>query len=538
MPAKKRVSSIAATPNKRLKVASRNTTSQPIELDTQLSLPCISLRKALIEASQAPNFESQAEDAIVAPAEGSDKATIALSKATDEAANENFDAHLEDNFDGIDWARLPQYTKPLALQRSKRSWVYRHGYRVALLKDLSRLFFVCRYCHERKIIDAGGGGIYKTTRSTSTSQRHCENQKCGHGHQAPDRLPVAAVAKESFLRRVLAGGKVSQEVANKLSGFNTQRFRLAAVSWLVENNHPLSEFESPALRQLIAMANLEAESALWASHHSVSRYVVRLYDYLKPRVIQELSQSLSKIHLSFDGWTTKGGKRGFLGVVAHYVDSQGDLKDLPIALPQLTGAHSGERIAEVVCKTLQEFSINQLKVSYFVLDNASNNDSAVLAIAQKMGFNATYRRLRCGPHTLNLIGQVLLWGKDTNAYDNTASELTDKNWFMRDWRRDGALGVLLSVINYIKTPQQYTLFADFQHLAHRELPPDAPADERKTLEPVKPVVTRWNSYYSCFERAVKLQSAVNAYANHHIKRVRDEDMYAQSQGNKLPDAQP
>jgi hypothetical protein len=261
------------------------------------------------------------------------------------------------------------------------------------------------------------------------------------------------------------------------------------------------------------MANPEAESALWASHHSVSRYVVRLYDYLKPRVIQELSQSLSKIHLSFDGWTTKGGKRGFLGVVAHYVDSQGNLKDLPIALPQLTGAHSGERIAEVVCKTLQEFSINQLTVSYFVLDNASNNDSAVLAIAQKMGFNATYCHLRCGPHTLNLISQVLLWGKDTNAYDNTASELTDKNRFMRDWRRNGALGVLLSIINYIKTPQQYALFADSQRLAHCELPPDAPADERKILEPVKPVVTRWNSYYSCFEHAVKLQSAVNAYAN-------------------------
>ncbi|KAI2474523.1 hypothetical protein Ptr902_14072, partial [Pyrenophora tritici-repentis] len=44
-------------------------------------------------------------------------------------------------------------------------------------------------------------------------------------------------------------------------------------------------------------------------------------------------------------------------------------------------------------------------------------------------------------------------------------------------------------------------------LAHRELPIDAPAEERKILEPVKPVVTRWNSYYSCFERAVKLQSA-------------------------------
>jgi hypothetical protein len=45
-----------------------------------------------------------------------------------------------------------------------------------------------------------------------------------------------------------------------------------------------------------------------------------------------------------------------------------------------------------------------------VLDNASNNDSTIQAIAQKpeWDFNATYRRLRCGPHTLNLVGQVLL----------------------------------------------------------------------------------------------------------------------------------
>jgi len=131
MPAKKRVLSIAATPNRRLKVASRNTASQPIKLDNQLPLPFISPRKALIEASQALNFESrlresQAEDAIVPPAEGSGKATITSSKTADEnaneaaneAASESFDAHLEDNFDGIDWARLPRYTKPLASQRS------------------------------------------------------------------------------------------------------------------------------------------------------------------------------------------------------------------------------------------------------------------------------------------------------------------------------------------------------------------------------------------------------------------------------------
>jgi hypothetical protein len=121
-----------------------------------------------------------------------------------------------------------------------------------------------------------------------------------------------------------------------------------------------------------------------------------------------LSRALSKIHISFDGWTIKGGKRGFLGVVAHYVNSYGNLQDLPIALPQLTGAHSGEKMADVISQTLQQFSINSCTVGYFVLDNASNNNSAVAAIAQKMDFDAAYRRIRCGPHTLNLIGLVLL----------------------------------------------------------------------------------------------------------------------------------
>ncbi|KAI1569536.1 Dimer-Tnp-hAT domain containing protein [Pyrenophora tritici-repentis] len=267
------------------------------------------------------------------------------------------------------------------------------------------------------------------------------------------------------------------------------------------------------------MANPEAEAALWTSSMSVSRYVLRLYDYLKPRVVKELSQALSKIHVSFDGWTTKGGKRGYLGSVVHYVDARGNLQDLPIALPQLTGAHSGQKMAEVVLKTLDLFSINAQIVGYF-----------------RLGFSASDRRHRCGPHTLNLVGQRLLWGQDEDAYDNDKRELADETEFMGEWRRDGPLGVLLSVINYIKTPQQYELFSSFQTLAHRELPTDAPEEDRKVLEPVKPVVTRWNSYYSCFERAVKLQSAVNAYANHHIRRVRDEDTYAESRSNKLPEA--
>jgi hypothetical protein len=57
---------------------------------------------------------------------------------------------------------------------------------------------------------------------------------------------------------------------------------------------------------------------------------------------------------------------------------------------------------------------------------------------------------------------------------------------MREWRKDGPLGVLLDVINYIKTPQQHELFINFQHRANADLS----AKDRKILEVVKPVVTR------------------------------------------------
>ena len=104
---------------------------------------------------------------------------------------------------------------------------------------------------------------------------------------------------------------------------------------------------------------------------------------------------------------------------------------------------------------------------------------------------------------------------------------------MQEWRKQGPLGVLVDVINYIKTPQQYELCREFQRAANAELP----AGERlRVLEPVKPVVTRWNSYYAAFQRATQLQAAYNSYAEHHINRVTLDDRRAIQHNSKRPDA--
>ncbi|RYO04899.1 hypothetical protein AA0121_g12589 [Alternaria tenuissima] len=200
---------------------------------------------------------------------------------------------------------------------------------------------------------------------------------------------------------------------------------------------------------------------------------MRLFRQLKPHIVLALSDAVSKIHVSFDGWTTKGGKRGFFGIVAHFPTAAGAVHDLPVSLPQLAGAHTGEAIAAVVVQTLREFGITSNQLGYFVLDNASNNDTAIAAIARDYGgFDPIHCRLRCGPHTINLIGQALLSDDDKDSYNNAAEELRTQELYMHEWRRHGQLGTLIAVINYIRTPQQHELFRACQRDANKALPAD------------------------------------------------------------------
>ena len=105
----------------------------------------------------------------------------------------------------------------------------------------------------------------------------------------------------------------------------------------MKNNQPLSEFATPAFRELIAAANPDVDGALSTSHHGVARYLMRLHDDIRPRVARDMLDPLSEIQISLDGCATKGGKHDFLGIVAHYIDKHGDLMEVPIALPQLAG---------------------------------------------------------------------------------------------------------------------------------------------------------------------------------------------------------
>ncbi|KAI2484849.1 hypothetical protein Ptr902_03789 [Pyrenophora tritici-repentis] len=47
-------------------------------------------------------------------------------------------------------------------------------------------------------------------------------------------------------------------------------------------------------------------------------------------------------------------------------------------------------------------------------------------------FSARQRRLRCAPHTLNLVGQSLIFGSNPDSYDNAFAEHNDEEHFMHE----------------------------------------------------------------------------------------------------------
>src|SRR5438552_12897195 len=133
-------------------------------------------------------------------------------------------------------------------------------------------------------------------------------------------------------------------------------------------------------------------------------------------VITALLESVSgQVHLSFDLWTA----RNLLclnGIVAHFIDEDARKRTFLLGLPQVEGSHTGDNIAQGVEAIIREFNLEN-RIGYFVLDNASNNDTCIEALAKEFGFNAQDRRLRCAGHIINLVAKALLFGNDIKAFE-------------------------------------------------------------------------------------------------------------------------
>ena len=131
------------------------------------------LESAASQTPQTPPDDGATYMATDAPSEleVDDNSVGETPPTTDQDEDDN------DAYDGIDWTRLPDYHKPgRTAKRSRKSWVWRHGYRLWHRKQ-QRLYWLCHYCHRHKHPD----GFYQADQSTTSIARHLGERKAGHG---------------------------------------------------------------------------------------------------------------------------------------------------------------------------------------------------------------------------------------------------------------------------------------------------------------------------------------------------------------------
>ncbi|KAI1664108.1 hypothetical protein L13192_12049 [Pyrenophora tritici-repentis] len=143
----------------------------------------------------------------------------------------------------------------------------------------------------------------------------------------------------------------------------------------------------------------------WRNHQSLRDAIVAEYHAYIPVVTAYLRDARSLIYVSFDNWTSTGGKLGLTSICVHIIDAHGVVQDFVLGLPELPRQHSGVNIASVIATTLTKFRVNKDSIGYFMLNNAYNNNTAVASLANLYGFGALERRLRCCCHILNLAAQ-------------------------------------------------------------------------------------------------------------------------------------
>jgi len=268
------------------------------------------------------------------------------------------------------------------------------------------------------------GGKYVSDQSTSGAKRHLESDMIGHRLGKDGPLPPTRKRQRTLPDTFDERSAIDQQTANDLiESFNPRVFLEAVVDWITESNHPLREVENPAFCKMIRIANVDAENALWKSHNTVRSKVLDDYNAYIPSVKEKVANSVSLLHISFDGWTTKNKKKAITGIYVHHLDNCGKVVDYILGLLEQLGRHSADNYATVVEDTLTQFGISKEKIGYFVTDNVNTNDACMRDLADSLGFNAEYRRVRCSGHVINLVSQNILFGRDKEAYENAPENI-------------------------------------------------------------------------------------------------------------------
>ncbi|TKA65602.1 hypothetical protein B0A49_12935, partial [Cryomyces minteri] len=310
-----------------------------------------------------------------------------------------------------------------------------------------------------------------------------------------------------------------------LSHFNAEMWKAAYLDWMVRDNISFSQATSPKIRRLFELSGLQGTNLYPVSHNTPRDWIMKLHQVQQVQIKELLTAARSRIHLSFDLWSSSSGL-SLVGVVAHFIDQDAHLKVVLLGLRRIEGDHTGENIAVCITSVIHEYSIGS-RLGCFVLDNASNNNTCIQTLAKVFHINPSEQRLRCAGHIINLVVKAILFGEGIDGFQKQLAGAGDVEVF-NAWRIYGAIGKLHNVAKYINR-------SDTRQQEFRRAQQSRSTDQDVFYyKLIKDGGVRWSSTYDMISRGLKLRDAIGFYL-YRWKKPADKDSYDLSQDRLTQD---
>jgi hypothetical protein len=296
--------------------------------------------------------------------------------------------------------------------------------------------------------------------------------RCNHCPQgSPSQYIIAGTSNQALHLKKVHGITESRRISSnqttietsmnqvKSGGLDATVLRKVLIKWIIDRRHAFNEVTTESFRNIIAVIDKSAVKNLPHSGNTIRADILRYFKEAKHMIAECFSTARSRIHLSFDLYTSSNCK-ALLAITAHWTSAEYKAEATLLAIRELKEEHTGENIAEKIYAMIKEYDISN-KLGYFVMDNAGNNDTALVSLNRRIiedggnGFDPDMCRIRCFAHTINLVVKELMFGK--RKAKKQKSELSEDQSLQQQnedeqaqWRALGALGKAHNICKEIR----------------------------------------------------------------------------------------
>jgi hypothetical protein len=424
--------------------------------------------------------------------------------------------------------------------RERRSPIWIHGFGLIEIPSQKK-YWACKLCDDigrthLNVITATGNALdhldiehhiprpkrprdidHQDSSTSSTSSSRASSPSSDQG-----TLPKMFEKATKKLKRMLYPEELVEAFKDRL------------IKWLVENQIPLTAVESDLFYKILQLCEPTIAALLPYSGNTARSWVMEAYEARRKLLkVEILSNSVSKIHISFDLWTSRNCIP-LMGVVAHYADNTFKNRTVMIALKRLHETHSGENMGSLLIEIINDFDLKE-RLGYFITDNASSNDTCVHHILTSLLPDLTEtQRTHCFGHILNLACGSYLYGHDPDSFEievMVLESLAREQEELKAWRKRGPIGKLHNIVVFIRrSPQRREAFL---RVAQAD-------DEFKKFMLKQGNATRWNSVYAMIDRAMKKKEDIQIFVlrssleKERYKQVDAEDHLSTEPSQAVP----